>query len=296
MFRLNHILLAILLLALSVQVSATKPSDPCMRAGVRNSVVFLGTFIPSKDPKINPEAKYLATAFLLEIDKRFYIVTASHVITEFAAAAQPGMELVAFVNDSQGKRTFVSLANLQTTFKTTWITSDSSDLAIMPFGLKPEFAVQIVPESLFLSSGSLEELQDVFFMSFQPGVQRTDRITPVIRKGMVSALNEDGSFYIDAFAFPGNSGSPVFIKALPMTSPEPGVLVAGDPNGCRLAGVVGEYLTYQETAVSEQTKRPRVVFEENTGLARVWSVDALRALIASPEFHAQHEKLKAAGQ
>jgi hypothetical protein len=34
------------------------------------------------------------------------------------------------------------------------------------------------------------------------------------------------------------------------------------------------------------------VFEENTGLARVWSIQAIREIIGSIAFQDQHKKLK----
>ena len=96
---------------------------------------------------------------------------------------------------------------------------------------------------------------------------------------MISLINEDGSFYIDGFAFPGNSGSPVFI----LTSPA--------EYKVKFAGIIGSYLPYQEAAISKQTGRTRIIFEENTGLSIVWSVKFLEEIIKSKEFQQQLDKL-----
>jgi len=40
-------------------------------------------------------------------------------------------------------------------------------------------------------------------------------------------------------------------------------------NTAYLIGVVKGFITYKDVAISEQTKRPRIVFEENTGLTVV---------------------------
>jgi hypothetical protein len=173
-----------------------------------------------------------------------------------------------------------------------WSLGKDSDLALIPFGIRPDFDAKVVPEKMFLESTQLLELQDLFFVSFQPGIDAPDSITPVTRRGMVSVLNSDGTFYMDAFAFPGNSDSPVFVKPSPVTFVEGGTAI-GDPRACQFVGIIGEYLPYREAAISTQTRRPRVIFEENTGLARVWPVQALREMTASPVFRAQPEQAKA---
>ena len=62
--------------------------------------------------------------------------------------------------------------------------------------------------------------------------------------------------------------------------------------GGKFIGIIGEYLPYKEIAVSVQTGRPRVVFEENTGLSRVWSVEYLNEIIESDAFKDQIENIK----
>jgi hypothetical protein len=63
---------------------------------------------------------------------------------------------------------------------------------------------------------------------------------------------------IDAAVFPGNSGGPV-VARLPMYS---GLVI-------KLIGIVHAYVPYRETAISMQTLKPRVIFEENSGLGVV---------------------------
>ena len=52
-------------------------------------------------------------------------------------------------------------------------------------------------------------------------------------------------------------------------------------------GIIGSYIPYEEIAVSVQTGHPRVVFEENTGLARVWSVEFIKEIMESDIFRKQ---------
>lgn len=270
---------------------SSEPFHPCLSAGIKKSVVFIGALKPKENSKNEYERVYFGTGFILQIDQIFYLVTAKHVVEGFRSEGGRDDQLFTFLNGSDGKIREQSLGQLQRMLGIKWIMGKASDITILPFGIQQDFDVKVIPENMFLESSQFLELQDLFFISFQPGIHTTDMITPVTRRGMVSVLNPDMTFYMDAFAFPGNSGSPVFIK------PSPAVFMRGgtgfgDPHACQFVGLIGEYLPYQEIAVSLKTKRPRIVFEENTGLARVWPVQALRSLLLSVDFQSQHKKLK----
>ncbi len=58
-----------------------------------------------------------------------------------------------------------------------------------------------------------------------------------------------------------------------------------------LIGIIGQSVTYQEVARSTQTGRARVIFEENTGLSKVWSVDFIKEIIDSDKFKEQLDKI-----
>jgi hypothetical protein len=102
-------------------------------------------------------------------------------------------------------------------------------------------------------------------------------------------MNEDKTFYIDAAAFPGNSGSPVFLKPSLVFNENREFVTSGGGN---FSGVIGEYLPYQEVAVSVQTGLPRVIFQENTGLSRVWSTSFITEIINSNAFTEQINRLR----
>ncbi len=72
---------------------------------------------------------------------------------------------------------------------------------------------------------------------------------------------------MDSLVFPGNSGSPVVLKPVAVHLMDNRFTI-GQVNPALLLGVVFEYVTYSEVAVSTQTGRPRVSFEENSGLAK----------------------------
>jgi S1-C subfamily serine protease len=114
---------------------------------------------------------------------------------------------------------------------------------------------------------------DVFVLGFPLGLNGKQRNYLTVRQGIIARVNDmlDGSsktFLIDSFAFPGNSGGSVILKPELFS-------VVGTP-AQRQAVLVGMALSYQpyiERAISEQTKRPRVTFETNSGLATVLPVN-----------------------
>jgi hypothetical protein len=95
---------------------------------------------------------------------------------------------------------------------------------------------------------------------------------PFVKLGVVSTQPDtEGNYYIDSNVFPGNSGGAVIIP------PGPEILnpTGKWPKYPRLAGIVVGYLAYQDVAISQQTKRTRVVFEENSGITQVVTPQAL---------------------
>ena len=65
-----------------------------------------------------------------------------------------------------------------------------------------------------------------------------------------------------------------------MSKPEVvGIKGTNISKGSSLIGIVKGYLPYRDVALSQQTKRPRVIFEENTGLTAVIPVEKIRETI-----------------
>lgn len=86
---------------------------------------------------------------------------------------------------------------------------------------------------------------------------------------------------IDGAAFPGSSGGAAIVKA------ENRAVVGTQPlDRSYLIGVIASYVPYIDTAVSAQTGRPRVTFEENSGLTYVFPIDSISETIKySDELH-----------
>jgi S1-C subfamily serine protease len=160
---------------------------------------------------------------------------------------------------------------------------DSVDIAVVPidFALLKRQALQV---SFFaqdvhafgvtrLRDAGVGEGDDAFVLGFPMGLVGGRRNFVIVRGGTVARIQDalaraKREFLIDAFVFPGNSGGPVLVR-LPAT--------AG--GNCVLGGIVRSYLSYQDVAVSTQTQRPRIIFEENSGLAAAIPVDFIRQTI-----------------
>lgn len=132
----------------------------------------------------------------------------------------------------------------------------------------------------------LEELEItegdfLYVLGFPMGLVSNKRIAVVVRNGTIARIRDtlaktdpDPEYLIDSFVFPGNSGGPVVLK------PET-IAITGTKaqTSAYLIGIVRSTVTYRDTAVSVQTRRPRIIFEENSGLAAVHPIDFINDTI-----------------
>ncbi len=262
----------------------------------KKAVAFLGQLVKSgKDYKPNP----FATGFFVAVDGISYLVTAKHVVID-STTHKPQEDIFVFINRKDNTRIeALSVKELIDRDKTHWVfhSDDTVDVALIPFPFKyEEHDVAIIPDTAFLSAAGFAELYSVFFVSYQPGIQDESRINPIIRAGAVSRINEDLSFYIDASAFPGNSGSPVFLTPSGWRfAADGGVVITNtDEIAGKFIGLVGAYVPYRDEAISRQTGQTRIVFEENTGLSKVWSVNYITQIMESKSFKEQNDTIKRA--
>ena len=105
----------------------------------------------------------------------------------------------------------------------------------------------------------------------------------IVRSGTIARIRDTlklptEPFLVDTTVFPGNSGGPVINK------PEL-IAIKGTKtiDKASLIGIVASYVPYRDVAVSRQTQNVRVVFEENSGLSNVFSVDCIQTIIRSFE-------------
>lgn len=116
----------------------------------------------------------------------------------------------------------------------------------------------------------------VFLIGFPFGLVGKARNYPIVRSGIVARIQDwiqrtESTFLVDAPAFPGSSGGPVVLR------PDAAAIKNTTPvTHCLLAGVVSKQLRSREIAISPRTREPRIVFEEDSGLAEVVPVELVR--------------------
>ena len=263
---------------------------------IKKTIVFIG-YMQNQlmdDGKNKAKIKLSGTGFIFQLNKVFFLATAKHVIAEVdpktgkVMKEKPG--LFVFNNMKNGSVRFSSIDELKKSYKFFYHTNDKVDITIIPFPLNiTDDDVKVFAEDMFVDGGNLYETYDVFFASYQPGISDLaidSKIIPIVRKGSIARMNSNKSLYIDGSAFPGNSGSPVFVMPSPIrySSNNNSISFGDDTIGGKFIGIISQYTPYTEVAISQQTGRPRVIFEENTGLSLVWLNDYLKEIMQTKEF------------
>ena len=157
------------------------------------------------------------------------------------------------------------------------------DIALVPVNLQL-LRDKKIQFSSFLSNkavANIKKMKEVgitegdftYILGFPMGIVGEKRNTVLVRSGTIARIRDalsksNDEFLIDAQIFPGNSGGPVISK------PE-GMAIKGTKaqKAAYLIGIVKTYVPYEDVAVSVQTKRPRVIFSENSGLAAAHPID-----------------------
>ena len=177
--------------------------------------------------------------------------------------------------------------------KPLWFThpNDQIDVAVAPinFDLLQEHGMQVAYFENDRHSATIEMLKQAgvtegdfaYVFGFPMGLVGGHRNSVIVRSGTLARIRDvlagsNTAFLVDAFVFPGNSGGPVVLK--PEALAIEGTSAQTMPY---LIGVVQAYVPYEDVAVSMQTGRPRIVFEENAGLAAVLPIDFIEETIAA---------------
>jgi hypothetical protein len=270
---------SVLLAANASGTSWAEPQQPSTTRALRAETEILKTIVfitieakePDQPKKPGKLVTFHGTGFLVSVsDTRLkdaifvYIVTNRHV----ALAAEqdqkgnlvPLQILKSYVTLNlkeplNGKRS--DRVDISDSQRHEWHfpADESSDLAVMPFGVSAKYDFRVVSSQQLLTSEILDKQQVVpgdrvltggFFLSYA-GLHE---IQPILREGILAMLpdgpmttttGKPGNVYLaDVHVIPGNSGSPIFIiPALPMGS---GVTLGGAPNTFGLLGVVSGYM------------------------------------------------------
>jgi hypothetical protein len=235
----------------------------------------------------NGKAKPIGTGFLIESpNKHIILITAKHVILDESGRIL--QNLAYRLNDKEGKSIILTDEHITKLRTGSWFLSENNDVACRFILRKKTSDVINIPLSIFLVSKELNIGAPLVILGFPLGLRSEDYAIPIARKAMV-ARADPKLIIVDGFVFPGNSGGPVIYlpSVLFGKGITPGVL-----NEQRVVGLVSESINSVEIAISPQTKRPRISFEDNTGLANVIPSEAILELINSTEVSTFDKSLK----
>lgn len=170
-----------------------------------------------------------------------------------------------------------------------WTPHPSADLAAIPLtsirranvpeDMKAFRLTDILNETL-QTEWDIGASDETFILAFHPGIMSGEPSSAVIRHGTIASFPSGAdTFLVDSFVFPGNSGSPVILKPTILNLKGYQFSVLGNARPAYLLGVVVEFIPYTDFAISPQTQRPRITFEENSGLVRAVRAEKVAELL-----------------
>lgn len=222
-----------------------------------------------------------------------YLVTNKHVIGDYSKVwirlnpqdGQPGKDFELELVDKDGKKMWHEHHDPSVDLAVRRINAGFLRDQNLRYGFFSDDIHVSVRENL--KDGTLSEGDPVYVLGFPMGQTGSHRLYTICRLGVIARCRdwiEDRSkeILVDAAVFPGNSGGPV-IAGFYLAS----ITGTKTREAASFIGIVQSYIPYQDVAISQQTKRPRIVFEENSGLASVIPADFLRDILR--EIHKQAE-------
>lgn len=222
---------------------------------------------------------------------RVYLVTNRHVLTARndvvlrfnAMGGTPAQTFDLSLTDSSGRPLFLCHSDAEIDIGVMFINAPVLQQQGIQFAFfKGDAHASTLSRA---ASDGVSEGSAIFLLGFPMGDAGKDRNFVVARQGCIARMRDTVAgvskhFLADVVVLPGNSGGPV------VTRPEV-VAIQGTktPERADLLGIVAGYIPYSDVAVSLQTNRPRVVFEENSGLAVAFPVEHIQAVITQAEAH-----------
>ncbi len=223
----------------------------------------------------------IGTGFLVGTkNKHIILVTAKHVVTDKQGNTKKGLAYLMNLKDEKSK--VVTDAKMKELGLGDWFIAEDADVAARFTGRFKTSDIATIDPEMFLKKESIQAGSPALTLGFPTGLRSKEYAIPVVRRAMV-AIADAKRFIVDGFVFPGNSGGPVvYMPAFQIGN----IALNNYIQEQRLIGLVSSYIPYMDTAISLQTKRPRIIFEENSGLANVVPADAILKLIEREDMQA----------
>lgn len=222
------------------------------------------------------EFQPIGTGFLLSFQKKILLLTCKHV------AEKDKDNFTVIFNLKDGSIASRPLKALKEKYNFNWRFHKDEDIAAIIFGIDiSKDDLLLVPHDFVENYEDLEIGDDVFFLGYPMGITSQESAYPLTRSGIISTKFGKGVILIDGNSFPGNSGGPVFFKPAIFDLKKKQIGKVRPP---KLIGMIFENINYEDVAVSVQTEKPRVIFSENSALAKAYSVNKIFELLESEEF------------
>lgn len=229
----------------------------------------------------NGKAKPIGTGFLVSTpNNHIALLTAKHVVYSNQGKGPLKKNLSYRLNDSKGESVLISDEYVTNYLKSGWFPSKNHDLACRLIVWPDTADLVQIPYSLFLSQENVQAGAPLFIIGFPLGMRSEEFATPIVRRAMV-ARSDSENIIVDGFVFPGNSGGPVIYEpSIQFGKVFKTPILQGD----WFIGMVVSEISYVEPAISPQTGRARVTFEDNTGLCNVIPANIILEHLNSSEF------------
>ncbi len=264
-----RIIIAVGVLAIGLEVHAARSTFKEISEQIREQSA---TAVKILTPPRDKNSSYgFGTGFIMRIGdsvSTYYLVTNRHVFDGFDS-----VKIVIQVVDSTltPTRTDTSVIALSDGHgKSHVIVSDQKlDIAAvqvdLPRARKGSERIKVAGEHSVAHPRDIFGGQDVLFYGYPLGVA-PNGVQPLIRQGMIAGIDTQLQIvYLDTQAFPGSSGSPVFMDARNALTTGPSFI-----------GVIASYVPFMKHLVSAETGGLEMVQTENSGIAQVvpaWQVE-----------------------
>lgn len=232
--------------------------------------------------------KSIGSGFLVQTpNNHIALVTAKHVVYADQGKGPLLPRLSYRLNDTKGKSILLE-DDYATSFKGGWVRSETFDIACRLIIRKDTSDTANIPYSAFLPAKQVQAGAPLFIIGFPLGMRSEEYATPIVRRAIV-ARSDPNNIIADGFVFPGNSGGPVIYE--PSIQLGTG-FTTSILQGVWLVGMVVSEIAYVESAISVQTGKTRVTFEQNSGLCNVIPADLILDVLRTPEFQKLDETLR----
>jgi len=272
------IIVAVVARALTAGADESKPTE-----GIDGQ--WLQTVVSIELMRPDGTGQPIGTGFLVNYPSNItFLITARHVVTGSDAGTNTLANLAFRLNQSTGtSRLYPDTFGRE--IASDWYLSETADVAARVFAFPSQGPdLRTISAEHILTQGLVRAGAPILAAGFPMGLRSEEHADPIVRRGIVARCDSAG-ITADVFTFPGNSGGPVFY--VPTIRFSGNGITVPFHNREALIGLVSRQISYIEQAISPQTGRSRVTFEDNAGLTQIVSSDAIVRLLERADVKAR---------